>query len=290
MSDGAELDQVLLVREAELRRRRDGAEYLRLSLGDRTGAVGAVIWDGVADCMAHARPGVPARVVGRFTQHPRYGAQITVRSLLPAADGSFALGDLLDGPPRSLAERERAPRELPAPVREPHLRELLDLVFGEDSPLWPRFRDAPAAKHYHQAYRHGLLEHALSVGLAAHLLCRGPFLEVDHDLAVTGALLHDIGKLDAYTSDPAAIDLSCAGRLQGEIPLGYYRIRQLCDRLEGFRPHLAEQVTHIILSHHGSLEHGSPVAPCPPEATLVHFLHNLGRRVRSSPTVDKQAS
>jgi 3'-5' exoribonuclease len=288
MIDGSDLDQVLMVREAELRRRRDGAEYLRLSLGDRTGAVGAVVWDAVSECAPHARAGVPARVVGRFTQHPRYGGQITVRALTPPAEGSFTLSDLLDGPPRSLGEMERDLRELLDTVREPHLRALLDLVFGEESELWPRFRDAPAAKHYHQAYRHGLLEHALSVGLAAHLLCRGPFREVDHDLAVTGALLHDIGKLDAYTSDPAAIDLSCAGRLQGEIPLGYYRIRQLCDRVEGFPPHLVEQVSHIILSHHGSLEHGSPVVPCTREATLVHFLDNLGGRLGSFDRLEKE--
>src|SRR3954468_3685175 len=288
MTDGCDLDQVLMVREAELRRRRDGAEYLRLSLGDRTGTVTAVVWDGVADCAPHARAGVPVRVAGRFAQHPRYGAQITIRALTPPAGGSFTLPDLLDGPPRPLAEMERDLRELLETVREPHLRALLDLVFGEDSELWPRFRDAPAAKHYHQAYRHGLLEHALSVGLAAHLLCRGPFREVDHDLAVTGALLHDIGKLDAYTSDPAAIDLSCAGRLQGEIPLGYYRIRQLCDRIEGFPPHLAEQVGHIILSHHGSLEHGSPVVPCTREATLVHFLDNLGGRLGSFDRLEKE--
>src|SRR3954452_13631770 len=105
--DGSDLDQVLMVREAELRRRRDGAEYLRLSLGDRTGAVGAVVWDAVSECAPHARAGVPARVVGRFTQHPRYGGQITVRALTPPAEGSFTLSDLLDGPPRSLGEMER---------------------------------------------------------------------------------------------------------------------------------------------------------------------------------------
>src|SRR3954467_14654009 len=133
MIDGSDLDQVLMVREAELRRRRDGAEYLRLSLGDRTGTVTAVVWDGVADCAPHARAGVPVRVAGRFAQHPRYGAQITIRALTPPAEGSFALAALLDGPPRALAEMERDLRELIETVREPHLRALLELVFGEDS-------------------------------------------------------------------------------------------------------------------------------------------------------------
>jgi len=287
MNDGAELDQVLLVREAELRRRRDGAEYLRLQLSDRTGAVAAVVWDGVADCTPHAQVGAPARVVGRFARHPRYGAQITVRALAEPAPGTFELEDLLDGPPKPVGEMEAELRELLETVRERHLRALLERVFGEGSDLRARFRDAPAAKHYHQAYRHGLLEHALSVGQAAHLLCVGPFADVDHDVAVTGALLHDIGKLDAYTSGDA-IDLSDAGRLQGEIPLGYYRVRRLCEEIEGFPPHLAEQVLHIILSHHGALEHGSPVVPCTREATLVHFLDNLGGRLGSFDRLEKE--
>jgi 3'-5' exoribonuclease len=247
-----------------------------------------VVWDGVADCTAHARPGVPVRVAGRFAQHPRYGAQITIRALAAPAPGSFVLDDLLDGPPKPVETMEAELRELLETVREPHLRALLERVFGAGSELRARFREAPAAKHYHQAYRHGLLEHALSVGQAAHLLCVGPFADVDHDVAVTGALLHDIGKLDAYTSEPSAIDLSGAGRLQGEIPLGYYRVRRLCEDIDGFPPHLAEQILHIILSHHGALEHGSPVVPCTREATLVHFLDNLGGRLGSFDRLEKE--
>src|SRR3954462_11828134 len=98
MTDGCEVDQVLLVREAELRRRRDGAEYLRLSLGDRTGGVAAGVWDGVAGCAPHPRAGLAVRVVGRFSLHQRYGAQITVRTLTGAQPGTFVLDDLLEGP------------------------------------------------------------------------------------------------------------------------------------------------------------------------------------------------
>jgi 3'-5' exoribonuclease len=287
LTDGAEVDLVLLCREAEVRKRRDGAEYLRLQLGDRTGTLAAVAWDGVANWAPHVRTGEPVRVAGRFAQHPRYGAQITVRALGAPAPGTFALEDLLDGPPRELAHMEADLRELLDTVRDPHLRALLDRVFGEDTELWARFREAPAAKHYHQAYRHGLLEHALSVGQAAHLLS-GTFPGIDHDLAVTGALLHDIGKLDAYTATGASIDLSGSGRLQGEIPLGYYRVRRLCEEIDGFPPALAEQVSHIILSHHGTHEHGSPVLPCTREATLVHFLDNLGGRLGSFDRIEKE--
>jgi 3'-5' exoribonuclease len=105
---------------------------------------------------------------------------------------------------------------------------------------------------------------------------------------VTGALLHDIGKLDAYTAETPAIDLSDAGRLQGEIPLGYYRVRRIIEDLDGFPPDLAQAVLHIILSHHGQLEHGSPVVPCTREATLVHMIDNLGGRLGSFDRLEKE--
>src|SRR5436309_2668856 len=98
-----------------------------------------------------------------------------------------------------------------------------------------RLGAAPAAKYYHQAYAHGLLEHCLTVAQAVSAIS-ATFPGIDRDVAVTGALLHDIGKLEAYTTDRQAIDLSDAGRLQGEIPLGYYRIRREIEQLDGFPP------------------------------------------------------
>src|SRR5215207_9007532 len=178
-------------------------------------------------------------------------------------------------------------RELLGTVQSPHLRALLDGVFGPTAPTWRQFRDAPAAKRYHQAYRHGLLEHSLTVAQAVSAIS-ATFPGIDRDVAVTGALLHDIGKLEAYTADPRAIDLTDAGRLQGEIPLGYYRIRRLVEDIDGFPAELAQAVLHIILSHHGALEHGSPVVPCTREATLVHMIDNLGGRLGSFDRLEKE--
>ena len=108
-------------------------------------------------------------------------------------------------------------------------------MFGSDSELWEAYRLAPAAKHYHQAYRHGLLEHSLGVAQAVSAIS-ATFPGIDRDVAVTGALLHDIGKLDAYTRDAQHIDLTDLGRLHGEIALGYYRIRRAIEDIEGFPP------------------------------------------------------
>ena len=287
LTDGQEIDQVLVVRAAELRAKRDGGQFLKLSLGDRTGRLVAIVWDGVADVRDLCQAGRPLHVRGRYEVHPRWGAQLALGSLREPVPGSFALADLVDGPPHPADTMEADLRELVATVQHPHLRALLDRLLGPHSETWARYRRAPAAKLYHQAYAHGLLEHSLSVAQGVALLS-GTFPGLDRDVAVTGALLHDIGKLEAYTADPAAIDLTDAGRLQGEIPLGYYRIRRAIEELPGFPPATAQAVLHIILSHHGALEHGSPVLPCTREAWLVHMVDNLGGKLGSFDRLEKE--
>jgi 3'-5' exoribonuclease len=192
----------------------------------------------------------------------------------------------MDGPPASAEQMEADLRRLIDTVRNPWLRQLLDALIGAGSPVWERFRRAPAAKYYHQAYLHGLLEHSLSVGQAVSAVS-GSFPGVDRDLAVTGGLIHDIGKIEAYESDPVAIDLSDDGRLLGEIPLGYYTIRTAIERIDGFPPELGRAVLHIVLSHHGALENGSPVVPCTREATVVHAIDNLGGKLGSFDRLEK---
>jgi 3'-5' exoribonuclease len=195
--------------------------------------------------------------------------------------------ELIDGPPRSAEQMESDLRALLGTVQDQHLRRLLSAIFGERSPIWAGYRDAPAAKRYHQAYRHGLLEHSLTVAQAVSSIS-ATFPGIDRDVAVTGALLHDIGKLEAYELRADAIAMSDQGRLYGEISLGYYRVRSTIERLEDFPPELAQAVLHIILSHHGSLEHGSPVVPCTREATLVHMIDNLGGRLGSFDRLEKE--
>jgi 3'-5' exoribonuclease len=272
---GQELDQVLIVHEREL---RDG--HLRLVLADRTGTLEAHVDTELAPLCP---PGACVRVTGSVEPRRR----VAVQALRAAEPHEYALDDLLDGP-RVAAERMEADlRDLIATVQCGHLRALLERVFGPGTETWAAFRQAPAAKRYHQAYRHGLLEHSLTVAQGVSAIA-ATFGGVDRDVAVTGALLHDIGKLDAYTRDPVGIDLTDLGRLQGEIPLGYYRVRRLIEDIPGFPDELAAAVLHIILSHHGQLEHGSPVVPCTREATLVHMLDNLGGRLGSFDRLEKE--
>ena len=287
LEDGQRVRGVYAVRERELRRKRNGEPWLRLSVGDASGVAEAVCWEDAEALYAAAAPGTPVHLGGVFEVSERWGSKIKISSLREAEPHEYKTEDLAVESAVSLELLERDLRALLATIQDPDLAELLAVFFGEDSPTWHRFRDAPAAKVYHQAYRHGLLEHTLSVAQAVSAAANF-FPGIDRDVAVSGALLHDIGKTVAYNDDPLAIDLTDAGRLQGEIPLGYYTVRRAIEDLPGFAPGLAQQVLHIILSHHGSLEHGSPVVPATREAVLVHMIDNLGGRLGSFDRLERQ--
>jgi 3'-5' exoribonuclease len=284
---GQKVASVFCVRERDLRQKRNGEPFLRLVLGDRSGSVEAVSWEEPEDRYGIAEPGSALHVTGTFEQSDKWGAKIKVAELRPARDGEFSADDLASGPEIPADRLEADLRDLVATIQRPELRALLDSFFAPGSAAWRRFREAPAAKHYHQAYRHGLLEHTVSVAQAVSAAA-ALFPGIDRDVAVTGALLHDIGKTEAYNEDPLAIELTDAGRLLGEIPIGYYKVRRQIEESGAFEPDLAQAVLHIILSHHGALAHGSPVVPCTREAALVHAIDNLGGKLGSFDRLERE--
>jgi 3'-5' exoribonuclease len=286
LEDGQAVESIFLVNQRSLHKKKNGEDFLRLTLRDCTGTLPAVCWDDAASLHELAAPGVAVRATGRYEINERWGPQLTLQSLAVARETEYRLADLTDGPSLDVGQMEADLRSLIETVRNPDLRRLLDGLFGSSSEIWRRFRSAPAAKFYHQAYGHGLLEHTLSVGqgVSAISAC---FPGVDRDVAVTGALIHDIGKIEAYAQQPPAIDLTDDGKLHGEIPLGYYLVRSRIERIEGFPPALARAVLHILLSHHGELENGSPVTPATREATIVHAIDNLGGKLGSFDRLEK---
>jgi len=287
LEDGQRVRGVYAVRQRELRRKRNGEPWLRLSVGDASGSAEAVCWEEAEPRYALCATGSAVFVTGVFEQSERWGAKIKIAELREAEPHEFEPGELAPESHVALEQLDADLRALLATIQDPQLRALLDSFFAPGSETWARFRDAPAAKVYHQAYRHGLLEHTLSVAQAVSAASNF-FPGIDRDVAVTGALLHDIGKTEAYNDDPLAIDLTDAGRLQGEIPLGYYLVRRQIEEIPGFDPGLAQAVLHIILSHHGQLEHGSPVVPATREAVLVHMIDNLGGRLGSFDRLERQ--
>ncbi len=287
LEDGQRVAGVYAVRERELRRKRNGEPWLRLVVCDASGSAEAVCWEDAEALYATATSGSAVFLTGAFENSERWGAKIKLSGLRAAEEGEYDPAELAPQSEVSLELLERDLRALLATIQEPQLLQLLDRFFAPGSEAWARFSEAPAAKVYHQAYRHGLLEHTLSVAQAVSAAANF-FPGIDRDVAVTGALLHDIGKTEAYNSDPLAIDLTDLGRLQGEIPLGYYLVRREIEEIPGFDPELAQCVLHIILSHHGQLEHGSPVVPATREAVLVHMIDNLGGRLGSFDRLERQ--
>jgi 3'-5' exoribonuclease len=286
LQDGQDVESVFLVRDRKLAETRNGDPFLRLELGDVTGSLQAVAWEGADEAAAACEPGAVVHASGRFSIHDRYGRQLKLRGVRAAASGEYELGDLLEGPPVTYDKMAAGLQELVGTVQRPCLRELLDRLLSPDSEIGHRWHQAPAAKYYHQAYRHGLLEHCLSVAQGVSAMA-ATFPGIDRDVAVTGALLHDIGKVDAYRDAGGAIELTDAGKLLSEIPLGYYTVRREIEKIDDFPQEAAQAVLHIVLSHHGKLEHGSPVVPCTREATLVHMIDNLGGTLGSFDRLEK---
>ena len=244
-----------------------------------------MVWDDLEHASSTARAGEPVRVTGVFSEHPRYGRQVTVRGLRRPEHVDW--DRLTHAPATPVAELERELDTLLDSLHDPDLRALAEALLGADSSTGRAFRRAFAAQYNHHAYRSGLLEHSLQVAHAAAATA-AILPGIDRDLAVCGALLHDIGKLDAYSGDDTAVALNDTGKLIGEIPTGYYTVRRAIEQIPGFPPELAQALLHIILSHHGCLEHGSPVVPMTREALLVHTMDKLSGDLGSFDRLERE--
>jgi 3'-5' exoribonuclease len=256
---------------------RNGKAYLRLKLRDASGEVAAIHFDPSDEALG-VTAGDVVVVGGTYSVHPQYGAQIQVRRLRLAGAEEFDAGDLVPVSPVTTAELAERLHALIDSVEEPRLRALLERSFDGSREPGATFSIAPAAVRNHHAYRHGLLEHSLIVAeVAAGVASR--FDAVDRDLVVAGGLLHDIGKTLAYTSGGMAPQMTDAGRLHGEIVMGHDMVRELIDEDPGFPPEPALRLRHIIVSHHGMREKGSPVVPQTREAVIVHYCDDMTARV-----------
>ena len=217
LADGQEVNEVFVVRAHTRRQRRNGEPFLKLQLGDMSGAVEAVIWDEV-DSLAPVCPaGAVVRILGRYSVDERYGAAVTVKRMRVAAEHEYDLGDLTEAPPVSYEEMVADLNQLLETIRRPHLRELLARLIDRSTPTGEAYHAAPAAKYYHQAYKHGLLEHCLSVAQGVHALASGPFSGgVERELAVTGARRHDIGTTEVSSTVNGAPSRRCTTRPSAE--------------------------------------------------------------------------
>jgi 3'-5' exoribonuclease len=209
-------------------------------------------------------------------QVQQHRALFTVHKLRRLAEDEVDLDDYFPCSERDAEEMWAELAGIIAGIRSPHIRALLELVF-EDAELAKRYRIAPAAKNIHHACRGGLLEHVLSLcalsrSAAAH------YKSVDLDLLLAGAILHDIGKIDELDY-ARSFGYSADGQMLGHIVIGLRIVGTKIERLPGFPPKLRALIEHMIVSHHGELEFGSPKVPLFAEALLLHHLDNLDSKM-----------
>ena len=271
---------VFLVQSKEIRQKRTGEPYLSLSLSDRTGDIEARMWDNVAEVMDTFGRDDFIKVRGQL-QIYNTRPQFIVHKLRRLADAEVDFADFFPASSRDPAEMWSELRATVAGIPDAHLRALLD-AFLDDPEISRRYRIAPAAKSIHHAFRAGLLEHVLSLcGLARPIVAHYNAAHegtVDWSLMVAGIVLHDIGKIYELTYE-RGFSYSTEGQLIGHISIA---MRMLSDKLRAlpdFPNDLRNLLEHMILSHHGKLEFGSPKVPLFPEALLLHYLDDMDSKM-----------
>ena len=264
-----------LVHSKEIRQKKTGELYLSLLLGDRTGELDAKMWDNVAEVLDGFDRDDFVKVKGLiqiFHNRP----QLTIHKVRRMDDSEVDYADYFPCSKRDSGEMWLELRAIVAGIANPHLKALLEALL-DDEDVSRRYRQAPAAKQIHHAYLGGLIEHVLSLCALANLTA-AHYPYVDRDLLLSGVVLHDIGKIYELNYE-RGFSYSTEGQLIGHINIA---LRMVADKLRGlpdFPPLLRTLLEHMILSHHGQLEFGSPKLPQFPEALLLHYLDDMDSKM-----------
>jgi 3'-5' exoribonuclease len=272
-------DQVItgtfLVQHKDVRQKKSGDPYLSLTLTDRTGELDAKMWDNAAEALNTFERDDFVRVKGLY-QIFQNRPQLTVHKIAHVVDGEIDFADYF---PASKRDRDEMFRELQswiAGIGNPHLKALLEAIFA-DQRIALAYRTAPAAKSVHHAWLGGLIEHVLSL---CHLskMTAAHYPDVDFDLLLAGVILHDIGKIEEL-SYARGFRYSTVGQLLGHIVIGMRMVEEKLREVPDFPARLRDLLLHMILSHHGEMEFGSPKVPMFAEAMLLHHLDNLDSKM-----------
>jgi 3'-5' exoribonuclease len=273
LKEGQSVTSFFAVRKREVRE-YDGRPFLVLEFGDKTGRIQATIWEDVDQAKDLVQIGDVAKVKGTVINY-KDALQIKVEKLRKASPKEYDLADLLTTSDKDREEVFRALQKRSKTVKDEHLRELLRLCFSDPSVV-ERFKTAPGGKLWHHAYLGGLLEHTLAVmeicNVAATI-----YPLVDRSLLLAGALLHDIGKIEAYECT-TFIDYTDIGRLEGHVVLSAKFVEKQIAEIAGFSQELKVRLLHLVLSHHRELRYGSPVVPMTLEALVLAYANEMDTR------------
>lgn len=267
-------EQFILARKT-LKEKKDGGAYALVDLSDCSGVIEGILWDNVVEQLNELSAGDFVFVSGTVNEYNER-LQVVVSSLTRIDETDIDPKDFL---PRCREDIDKVMAEIQVyrkRIKNVHLKKLIDSFF-EDAEFVRDFRLAPAAKRVHHACLGGLALHTLTIlKLIMHVQTVYDFLDID--LLLTAGLLHDVGKVDEYLY-ANRIDISTVGRLFGHIVLGYGRVADKIDDIHDFPQILRNKVLHMIVSHHGQQEWGSPREPLFMEALVLHFLDNLDSKV-----------
>ena len=272
---GQAVDDIFVARDKQIAYKKDGDAYLSLGLADRTGEVKAVAWENVQAISKAFSAGDYVRVKGNVRQY-RDALQLVVRHVERPDPAEVDARDFLPATERDLDQMLERLIQISQTVENKHLLRLLS-AFLEDKTFVDLFKTAPAAKRMHHAYLGGLLEHTLSIALLIQAIS-GHYMGVDKDLLLTGGILHDIGKVHEFSYE-THIDYSDAGRLLNHIVIGVEMLEKKIAAINDFPDDLALMLKHMIVSHHGTREFGSPEPPKTLEAIILNYLDDLDAKV-----------
>jgi 3'-5' exoribonuclease len=276
------IDEVFLVSDKQLRANRQGNLYLHLELRDKTGAVGARLWNASEALAGRFEPGDYLHARGKVQVFQ--GALQIILSHIEVIDAAQV--DPSEFLPRSAADVGRLLgrlREILGGLGNPHLRALVDCFLIDDE-FVRKFTSAPAGIKNHHAYQAGLLEHVVTMLEVARRVAE-LYPEVDRDLLLTGVFLHDLGKIDELSYD-RAFGYTDEGQLVGHLVMGVCMVREKARKApdltgEPFPDELRLRLEHMVVSHHGTHEFGSPKVPMTPEAIALHHLDNLDAKIHA---------
>jgi 3'-5' exoribonuclease len=287
VKEGQFVEDLFLVKEMSRAETRSGKPYLILTLMDRTGELPGRLWENADALLPECEPG---RLVFIAAQAQAYRGilQLKVNKAKAVGAGETDISLFLPSSMQDPGKMATEIMSLAQSVNEPYYRKLL-LAFFNNSSFFQDLQKAPAAKNMHHAYLGGLLEHTLSVSQLAETIS-GHYPELDRDLLLTGALLHDIGKIEELSFRSYPFDYTDQGRLMGHLVLGVEMIQARINNIEEFPEELTTRLQHLVLSHHGRYEFGSPVLPMMSEAFVLNFLDDLDAKLNYMGRLEEQTA
>jgi 3'-5' exoribonuclease len=286
LKEGDWVEEVYLVTGKQVSTAKNGVTYLSLKLSDKTGEIDGKLWDNADEVAGRFEREDFVRVKGMAANY-QGAMQIKMKTLDRVDDSKVDLSNFIQTSPRNIEEMVKELKAVADGMSNVYLKQLLN-AFLNDKPFMEIFRRTPAAKTLHHNYLGGLLEHVVELIALAGDVSRH-FPSVDRNLLTAGCFLHDIGKVRELAVRKS-IEYTTEGKLLGHISLGYEMVADKIKAINGFPAELAMVIKHIMLSHHGEYEFGSPKRPKIQEAIIINYLDDLSAKINNFQSTLKKES